>query len=105
MTGIDKLIWKALTDTAFCEGIFNGRRREMVDALDLTRAEREAVLAVQADTLEEFAGALCRQSQGPITWKNKSCTLPTLSELAESPVRRFPEFSRPGKSRTAPLRR
>lgn len=62
---IDKLIWTALTDAAFCEGMLNGRRRELLAALDLTEGEREAVLAVQADTLEEFAGALC-QSKGPI---------------------------------------
>ncbi len=63
---IDKLIWKALTDAAFCEGLLTGRRRELLATLDLTSAEREAVLAVQADTLEEFAGALCRQSKGRI---------------------------------------
>jgi hypothetical protein len=61
----DKLIWTALTNAAFCERILNGCRRELLATLDLTSVELETVLAVQADTLEEFAEALCRQSEGP----------------------------------------
>jgi hypothetical protein len=57
---IDKLIWLALTDTVFCDGLLNGHRRELLDALDLTETERETLLAVQADTLEGFAGVLCQ---------------------------------------------
>ena len=58
--GIDELIWMALTDSAFRERLLDGHRREVVDAVGLTEAERQAVLAVKADTLEAFAGALCR---------------------------------------------
>jgi hypothetical protein len=57
---IDELVWMALTDSAFCEKVLNGYRREIVDSLCLPEAERQAVLAVQADTLEAFAGALCQ---------------------------------------------
>ncbi len=60
---IDELIWMALTDFAFRERLLNGQRREVVDALGLTEVERQAVLAVKADTLDDFAGALC-QPQG-----------------------------------------
>ena len=56
---IDELVWAALTDPAFCERMLNGHRREIVDSLCLPDAERRAVLAVKADTLEAFAGALC----------------------------------------------
>lgn len=59
---IDEMIWRALTDPTFREGMLNGHRREIVDSLCLPEAERQAVLAVQADTLEAFAGALCRSS-------------------------------------------
>jgi hypothetical protein len=57
---IDELVWTALTDPTFCEKVLNGHRREIVDSLCLPEAERRAVLAVQADTLEAFAGALCQ---------------------------------------------
>jgi len=58
---IDELIWTALTEPAFCEGLLDGHRRELVASWGLTAAEQEAVLAIQADTLEAFAGALCQQ--------------------------------------------
>jgi hypothetical protein len=57
---IDELIWVAFTDSAFRERLLNGQRREIVDAFGLTEAERQAVLAVNADTLDDFAGALCQ---------------------------------------------
>jgi hypothetical protein len=57
---IDELVWMALTDPIFRERMLNGQRREIVDSLCLPDAERQAVLAVQADTLEAFAGALCQ---------------------------------------------
>jgi hypothetical protein len=56
---IDELIWMALTDPVFRERLLNGQRREVLDTLSLTEAERQAVLAVKADTLHDFAGALC----------------------------------------------
>ena len=57
---IDELVWAALTDPALRKRVLNGGRREIVDAFRLTEAERRAVLAVKADTLEAFAGALCQ---------------------------------------------
>ena len=57
---IDELVWMALTDPIFRERMLNGQRREIVDSLCLPDAERQAVLAVQDDTLEAFAGALCQ---------------------------------------------
>jgi len=50
----------ALTDSAFRDRLLNGHRREVVATLNLTEAEQQAVLAVRADTLEAFAGALCQ---------------------------------------------
>jgi len=57
---IDELVWVALTDPVFCERLLNGQRNEVLDAFGFTEAERQAVMAVKADTLESFAGALCR---------------------------------------------
>jgi len=56
---IDELIWMALTDSTFRKRLLNGQRREVLDTLGLSEAERQAVLAVKADTLEALAGALC----------------------------------------------
>jgi len=57
---INELTWRAFTDASFCEGLLNGCRREIVSTLDLTDAEREAVLNAQADTLEDFCRELCQ---------------------------------------------
>jgi hypothetical protein len=62
---IEELIWRAFTDVSFREGLLNGHRRELVNSFDLTDAEREAVLAVKADSLEAFAGALYQWSVEP----------------------------------------
>ncbi len=57
---IDELIWMALTDAAFRDRLLGGHRRELVRALNLTEAEQQIVLAIKADSLEAFAGALCQ---------------------------------------------
>jgi hypothetical protein len=61
---IDEMIWVALTDGDFRERMLNGHRREVLDSIGLTEVERRAVLAVKADTLEAFAGALCQPAFG-----------------------------------------
>lgn len=62
---IDALIWRALTDVHFRKGLLNGSRLELVDAMELTAKEKEAVLAVEADSLEALAGALCQCCHEP----------------------------------------
>jgi len=57
---IDELIWTALTDPTFRKHLLNGQRREVLTTLNLTEAEQQAVLTVEADTLETFARALCQ---------------------------------------------
>ena len=57
---IDELVWTALTDATFRKRLLNGQRLEVLETVGLTEAERQAVLAVKADTLESFAGALCK---------------------------------------------
>ncbi len=56
---IDELVWVALTDLDFCARLLNGQRREVLDTVNLAKVEQQAVLAVKADTLAAFAGALC----------------------------------------------
>jgi hypothetical protein len=55
---IDELIWRAFTDDGFRAGLLNGHRGELASQLGLSEVERRAVMAVRADTLEDFAGAL-----------------------------------------------
>jgi len=57
---MDMVMWAALTDPRFRDGLLNGRRPELVANLNLSETERQVVLAVKADTLEAFAGALCQ---------------------------------------------
>ena len=57
---LDELVWTALTDSTFRERLLNGQRREVLATLDLTEAERQAMMAIEANTLEAFAGALCQ---------------------------------------------
>ena len=59
---IDRLVWRALTDDGFRKGLLNGHRSELAMQLGLSAVEHQAVMAVQADTLETFAGALCEQA-------------------------------------------
>lgn len=61
---IDALIWRAFTDASFGRGLLNGSRPELVDAMDLTAEEKAAILAVEADSLEAFAAALCQYYPG-----------------------------------------
>jgi len=57
---IDELVWMALTDPDFSARLLNGQRREVLATLNMTETEQKVVLAVQADSLEAFAGALCQ---------------------------------------------
>ena len=56
--GIEDLIWRALTDSAFRDALLSSRRCEVLGTVGLSEAEWRAVTAVEADTLESFAGAL-----------------------------------------------
>lgn len=60
---VDELIWMALTDSGFREGLLNGPRGEIVKEFGLTEEERRVALMAQADTLESFASVLCQQAE------------------------------------------
>jgi hypothetical protein len=60
---IDRLVWEAFTNPDFRARLLNGQRREVLKAFNLTEAEWQTVLAVEADTLESFAEALCQPSE------------------------------------------
>lgn len=52
------VVGTALTDTTFRKDLLNGSRRRVLQSFDLTGDELEAIMAIRAESLEEFAGAL-----------------------------------------------
>ena len=58
------LVGTALTDRTFCHDLLNGRRRTLLGQFDLTNEEREAILGVKADSIQDFAAQLCEWLKG-----------------------------------------
>jgi hypothetical protein len=52
------LVGTAISDSDLCNRLLRGDRSQAIARFDLTEAEREIVLATEADTLQEFAQAL-----------------------------------------------
>jgi hypothetical protein len=52
------LVGKAGLDRTLCAGLLNGNRGQVISKFDLSAVEEEAVLAVEATSLQEFARAL-----------------------------------------------
>ena len=53
---IQKIIGNALIDPTFCKGLLNGSRRRLLSTFELSGEEFEALAAIRADSLEQFAG-------------------------------------------------
>ena len=56
----DRLIWEAFTNQDVRARLLNGQRREILTSFGLTETERQTMLAIEAETLEAFAEALCQ---------------------------------------------
>jgi hypothetical protein len=52
------IVGTALTDATFRKDLLNGSRLRVLQSFDLTGEELEAIMAIRADSLDEFAGAL-----------------------------------------------
>lgn len=52
------VVGTALTDSTFRKDLLNGSRRRVLQAFDLSGEEVEAIMAIRAESLDEFAGAL-----------------------------------------------
>lgn len=57
-TALQTLIGTALIDREFCKELLNGRRPALLTEFDLTEEEREVVLAIKVDSIQEFAVGL-----------------------------------------------
>lgn len=52
---LQALIGTALTDSTFCHSLLNGSRRRILQSFPLTHQEIEIIMAIRADSLEQFA--------------------------------------------------
>jgi hypothetical protein len=52
------LVGTALTDSRFCHDLLNGRRRTLLADFDLTDEEQEAVMVIEANSIQDFAAHL-----------------------------------------------
>lgn len=82
------LVGTALTDRQFCHDLLNGKRRTLLTQFDLTKEEQEAILSIQAETLQEFASQLCewlKAQKSPTFYPNTA--LPASYPPFRSPIR------------------
>ncbi len=57
---LQTLVGTALIDREFRHDFLNGRRPTLLTRFDLTEEEREVVLGIEAESLQEFAAQLCK---------------------------------------------
>jgi len=60
---LEYIVATAVTDKTFCSRLLNGDRCRVINGFDLAHEEREAILAIKADTLETFAQELLHWMQ------------------------------------------
>ncbi len=66
---LQAVIGTAVIDAGFRKALLNGSRQRVIQSFDLTREETAAVMAIRADSLEQFAGQLDQwitQAQGRV---------------------------------------
>lgn len=57
---LQAIVGTAIIDREFCDTLLNGSRKKAVANFDLTGEELMAVMAIEADSLEQFADQLHR---------------------------------------------
>lgn len=79
---LQSLIGTALIAPEFCERLLNNRKYLVLTEFDLTIEEKEIVTSIKADSIQEFAGQVCR-------WlKDQESVLPSLpaSDFSTRPL-------------------
>lgn len=56
--GLQKIVGKAVISDHFRDGLLGERRAELIGGFDLEPDELDKVMAIQVETLAEFAGAI-----------------------------------------------
>jgi hypothetical protein len=75
------LVGTALTDPQFCNDLLNGKRHTVLAKFDLTDEEREVVLVIEAESIQEFAAHLCEwleAQESPISHPPTAVAVPYL---------------------------
>ena len=83
---LQTLVGTALTDPGFCNDLLNGRRHTVLAKFDLTDEEREVVLVIKAESIQEFAAHLCEwleAQESPISHHPTAVAVPY--QLLRSP--------------------
>jgi len=57
---LNALVTKALLDDKFQADILNGHRADRINEFDLSRDEKETILAIKADNLKQFVHQVSR---------------------------------------------
>ncbi len=57
---LNAIVTKALLDNQFRADILNGHRNERISEFDLTEDEKQVILAIEADNLDQFIHRLGR---------------------------------------------
>lgn len=60
-TALCMLVGTALTDSEFRDKLLRGERHSLLAEFDLTDEERKAILAIEAESVREFAAQLCER--------------------------------------------
>lgn len=60
-TALCTLVGTALTDSEFRDKLLRGERHSLLAEFDLTDEERESILAIEAESVQEFAAQLCER--------------------------------------------
>ena len=55
---LQAVVGTAVIDSFFLKALLNGSRRRVIQSFNLTNEETSAVMAIRADSLEQFAGQL-----------------------------------------------
>ncbi len=66
---LQAVIGTAVIDADFRKALLNGSRQRVIQSFNLSQEETEAVMAIRADSLEQFAGQLdlwLRQARGEV---------------------------------------
>ncbi len=72
-----KIIGTAITDPEFCGNLINERRSDLLTEFDLTDEEHDALMAIDADSLQEFSIQLETWLQAqeklpvPVVWQQR----------------------------------
>jgi hypothetical protein len=80
------LVGTALTDHKFCEGLLNGSRRILLADFDLTHEEQQAILAIDATSIQEFAAHLCEWLEVRDKPTSRPATAMAASRTLQQPV-------------------